>query len=523
MLRGGLLDRLDLAKAVREELESSTRLLPPRLDYLALTPNAAKVETLIRSAISRNAKASLASVVFADKPGAGTRPLNVMHLQDRILYRAITNVLADALPPRFSARPAFGDFVREPLGNADTKYISKTDINSYYVYVDHDLLGDELIAQTGDEHAVAALTNLLEQVMGRRFGLPQVHKASDILGDTYIDPVRRRLRRAGYDVFTYSDDFRIGSQSLGAARLALEECAAEARVLGLVLNERKTFTYGRDKYVESLDSFSAAERRLLQDEGPLLDVNLFLLADGYDDDVESDVSSEPILEGLDETESGFDDEGHPEPTAGVSISGDPELEQRARIARRVWHLWGDKASPDYNAPIMLDLLEKTLPVLGTAGERGPLHELSQLLRSAPGLTPQIASYLNQYAATGIEARSDVREALSDISDEDTLSVWQKMWLADVGGRIRRTSEPARYVEWLTRCVETGPDALAATAGAALGRLGYGDPEVLAQALNRVGGEWSPMIVWGLGQLNRDRAKDLSDKELDRLLFSMEET
>jgi hypothetical protein len=33
----------------------------------------------------------------------------------------------------------------------------------------------------------------------RRVGLPQVHSASDVLGDTYIDPVRRRMLRKHAD------------------------------------------------------------------------------------------------------------------------------------------------------------------------------------------------------------------------------------------------------------------------------------------------------------------------------------
>jgi len=79
-----------------------------------------------------------------------------------------------------------------------------------------------------------------------------VHTASDILGDTYIDPVRRRMLIRGYATFTYSDDFRIASQTLGAARAAVEACAEEVRGLGLVLNDRKTYTYGTRKYRESL-------------------------------------------------------------------------------------------------------------------------------------------------------------------------------------------------------------------------------------------------------------------------------
>lgn len=140
--------------------------------------------------------------------------------------------------------------------NQSNAYIASTDITAYYQYIDHDVLADELIAQTGDFHAVTALTDLLHQVMGGRVGIPQVHSSSDILGDTYIDPIRRTLIRAGYDAYSYADDFRIGCHNLGSARAALELCSAAAHELGLVLNDAKTFTYGRDTYDQALGRVS---------------------------------------------------------------------------------------------------------------------------------------------------------------------------------------------------------------------------------------------------------------------------
>jgi hypothetical protein len=90
--------------------------------------------------------------------------------------------------------------------------------------------------------AVDSLLAVLASTMGRSVGIPQVHPASDVLGDTYIDPVRRRMIRHGYYTFTYADDFRITAASLGRARAAVEACAIEIRRRGVVLNERKTLT-----------------------------------------------------------------------------------------------------------------------------------------------------------------------------------------------------------------------------------------------------------------------------------------
>jgi hypothetical protein len=147
----------------------------------------------------------------------------------------------------------------------DVKYVSKTDVTAYCEFVDHELPCAELIAQTGEELAAESLTELLASALGRGVGLPQVHPSSDVLGDTYIDPARGRLLRRGHAVFTYSDDFRIASRSLGDARASLEACAEEVHALGLVLNERKTYTYRTAKYRDSLTSFADAERRLFEE------------------------------------------------------------------------------------------------------------------------------------------------------------------------------------------------------------------------------------------------------------------
>ena len=146
----------------------------------------------------------------------------------------------------------------------DSRYVVKTDVTAYFEYVDHELLRAELLDQTGEEPTVDALLLVLGSVLGRLVGLPQVHPASDILGDCYIDPVRRRLIRRGYTTFMYADDFRIVAGTLGQAGAALEACSVEVRRRALVSNERKTFTYRRTTYEQSLGSYAEAERRLFE-------------------------------------------------------------------------------------------------------------------------------------------------------------------------------------------------------------------------------------------------------------------
>lgn len=498
-----VLAELDLTSAVESELQATTRLLPLRADQQALAERMSDVERYVRSGLRKDPAGQLTSILFASKQ-RGARPLNVWRLQDRVLYRALTQRLSASLPEQVRLRPSHAEFASLPLSNPDSRFINVTDISSFYVYVDHDILADELIAQTGDYSAVMALTDLLGNVMGGRVGIPQVHDSSDVLGDTYIDPIRRTLIRAGYDTYTYSDDFRIGAENLGQARSALELCASAAMRLGLVLNESKTFTFGRETYQETLGAWSEAEQRILEEE-QLVDEAEVL--GPYSDNG----SVAPLnLHDLDLVEGGFDEDD-----AEGEVREDDE---RQGLVGRVWSIWANPKSENHRAPVVRQLLAKALPNLGEVDHTGPLGEIGELLRMAPDLTPAVANYLLALSEHGPGRRRSIRNQLHEIASADTLSEWQQVWIAHVAGRIRRTRTAPPYVEWLEDCVRTEEGSLAAHAAEALGRLRYGDPRLLADTLDRVGEEHRPPIVWALGRLDAKLALSVANSAMDRLLL-----
>jgi Reverse transcriptase (RNA-dependent DNA polymerase) len=517
-----LLRRTSLSEAVRQELVSRNRLLPRRSDYAALATDPSAVEAWLRPRLHRGPSGRAASVVFADKGWRGSRPLHIMTLEDRVLYRALVGLIKEALPDRLRDREPIERFREAPLDVSDVEYISKTDVTAYYEFVDHELLCAELIAQTGEEVAVEALADLLASVLGRRVGLPQVHPASDVLGDTYIDPVRRRLLRRGYVVFTYSDDFRIASHSLGDARASLEACAMEVHALGLVLNERKTYTYGAENYRESLTSFADAERRLFEEgESPDSFGGLGFLDSDYPD--EEDDETAPATLGTSPLDSSVDEDD-------VFIAEDGEVAddvdpRRVRAAERAWELWehedeSEETQATQDAAITQSLLGRALPTLGMAGDDRPLNALSVLLRLEPALTPQIAAYLDAYAQGGRSTRTEIRSALDEVVNGNILSTWQGIWLAHAAGGVTRATGRHDYEDWLARCVTDGPDGLAATAAATLGRLGRGDADLVAAAVERVGPEWRRQAFWGLIGIDRVRAESTADDEMDRLLLAV---
>jgi hypothetical protein len=511
------LKRLDIRRAVEKELATGNRLLPRRPDLLLLAKHVDEVAAWLRPRLRKGTETAAADIILANKGWRGSRPLHSLALDHRVLYRAVVEELRLNLPLSIQNRSPIEEFRRAPLAVQGARYVSKTDVTAYYEYVDHEILLDELIAQTGDEQVVDVLGILLAQTMGRQLGLPQVSKMSDVLGDAYIDIARRRLLRKGYATFTYSDDFRMASSTLGEARAALEDCAHELRRLGLVMNERKTYTYGRGKYVKSLDAFRDAEARLF--DGP----DTLLLGDYADENAGEleeqafSLSSEPIGGELDESELVIDEVSDED-----GAQREPAL-ARVQAAGKAWELWVQEEESEevqwgIDAAITQSLLSLALPVLGAAGDSQPLADLHALLRYEPALTPQVAEYLIAYAGTGRAARQSVRDCLDKVVGDDILSSWQKVWLAYAAGALRGSRATRRHVAWLEQMVEREGDMLAGYAALALGRLGHGSADSLAAAIDRVGPAWRQLLLLGLAYLDFDHADRVAEHELDRLLL-----
>lgn len=516
-----LLSRLDLKRAAELEFTMSNRLMPRRADYVALAGQADEVRGLFRTRYAKGQFGDLAEIIFIEKNRRGRRPISEMTLRDKILFRALVDLIAESLPSHLVTRTSIEEFRNSPLKMDHVRYISKTDVTSYYEYVDHDRLADELEAQTGETPAIAALMDLLFRVMGRRLGLPQVHRSSDILGDTYIDPVRRRMRRAGYQVTTYADDFRIASPSLAHARQALETCAREVRSLGLTLNEAKTFTYTTPNYLISLHAFSAAEKQLFTDSGGEEEDLHLLFLDDYADETEVDLSEAPQALGSSAAQPVLEEDALDSALPDEVVVDNPA---QTRAAQKAWGIWVEEDESEatqstIEAAITEALLGRALPILGRSGDTAPIANLSQLLRLEPALTPQISKYMIELAATGPSARSKLRWRLDGLVIEENFSLWQKVWLAEAAGSIRPAKTEHSHYAWLQDCLSDPNPVLAATAAAALGRLRRGDVAKLTAALDQVGPTWRSLVLWGLAQIDLELALTVAEDKIERLLLN----
>jgi hypothetical protein len=516
-----LLTRLDILGATEQELTMANRLMPRRPDRLALARSAEQVSAMLSTGYRKDGYGDPVDLLFVEKNRRGRRPISEMTLRDRVLFRALVNLLAESLPEHIVTRTPNEVFKRSPMHVDDVRYVSKTDVTSYYEYVDHERLEHELEGQTGEAPAIAVLMELLGRMMGRRVGLPQVHRSSDILGDTYIDPVRRRMRRAGYEVFTYSDDFRIASRSLAEARQALEACAREVRELGLTLNEAKTYTYTAPNYLVSLSVFSDAERQLFDEsDGPAEDWRLLFTSNDYLEETQADESTEPHTLASSTAQPILDDDALTTAAVGEASA---QSDAQTRAAQKAWRIWAEEDESEekqstIDAAISETLLGRALPILGRAGDEAPLSNISALLRFEPALTPQISAYISALGATGSAVRTRIRRTLDSLTEESSFSVWQKVWLAEAAGTIRPARRIPKHYQWLRDCVNDPSPALAATASAAVGKLiDEADPARKA-ALDRVGPAWRTLVLWGIAQSDLDAANAAAEDRLERLLL-----
>jgi hypothetical protein len=237
----GVLSRLDLAAAAREEAAADEPLIPPVPGREYLTSADAGFVRWLTGQLESGMATSRGLIVHVPKTSVGSRPVAVWGLAERTVYRALVNVLLDTLGRRMDrSRAAYQIFVAAPLEYAKTLppsprvastdrfsapwpeglnvYVVKADITAFYEYVDHDILGRELLVQTGEHAVVDCLLDLLAGVQGRRYGLPQLLGPSDELSDIYIQRVHRAIRRRGWPAWRYNDDFRIAVESFADAK-----------------------------------------------------------------------------------------------------------------------------------------------------------------------------------------------------------------------------------------------------------------------------------------------------------------
>ncbi len=191
------------------------------------------------------------------KPGTSNkRPLGIPTVKDRIVQTAIKHVLEPIFEASFTQesygfRPNRGP--KDALRRVDTllktgyTFVVDADIKSYFDTIDHELLMELIKVRVADSRCLKLLADYLSQdIMSETSnwkpegGTPQGAVISPLLANIYLTPVDVAIKKAGFKMVRYADDFVILCESEDQAHHALKyvkELLTEAR---LMLNKEKT-------------------------------------------------------------------------------------------------------------------------------------------------------------------------------------------------------------------------------------------------------------------------------------------
>jgi hypothetical protein len=414
----GLLSEGDIATALGAEIVLPRRLMPPDPIYPALI---GREDVATQWAHDRLAGAFMPTpeeTVAVSKGRHGVRPVAVWDIPSRLAYRALTAKIEPHLPPLVRSRARWQEFQRAPL-QRDGRYIVTSDIAACYQQIDHGLLSEELLIQTGEHDVVDAVTALLREASGRTYGLPQQSHASDVLAEAFLARLERALVRRGLQVDRYNDDFRFTCASWSEVVRSIELLEEEARRVGLSVNDLKTVTWGKKKYEEHLDE--ADELRGEIAEEAELDLTHF----------DADPYGVVIAE-------------EPDPRDVDLLSAMRVLERWTKVAGR-----GNvpaRRRAEHRATV--ELIPYALGTLGAVPETAPdvLGHCMRLLRFERTLSPAVAKYLS--------TRQDGRMVLDAfdalLRSKSYLNGWQTWWLQEPVARLVGFAEGTgskRRLEW----------------------------------------------------------------------------
>lgn len=426
-------DTLELVQAVEACLRFGLEHFPPLAADECLSSNPNVVASQVRSRI-KHGYPVVAEIIAYPRKLFGIRPVTVMSLGGRALYRALVDKIRPSLAE--SSRGAGKWQAHRSFGlQSSSSHIVEFDIASCYEYVDHKLLLEELVLRSGEPAISSALIALLGEVQGRGLGLPQLSYESDVLADTYLDVMTRRLVREPYETSRFADDFRVLAGSFEQAGLIIERSSEIARGLGLVLSTEKTKIFTRSTLVSRHSTDEGILAQYFTDAQEAIDRARQLVSSDYaseeDDDEDSSEEFDPEYFEFDVYRTILDDW-----LAGADPwgeKGDTQEKLRGLMPRVLSVLRHDPAPIDQNRLIVL------------AQHDAPLFE-------------SVISYIAGRIKDGYLVRMDPWDetesywkVLDQLARQQRQTPWSKLWLI-YAARIHPTevfsAEEVSMADWL---------------------------------------------------------------------------
>ena len=185
-----------------------------------------------------------------------TRPLGIPSVRDRTCQQALANRLDPIFekvfdPSSFGYRKgrktadALAKIWREL--EAGNEWIVDADLKDYFGSVDH----DKLMALVSMQIADGRVLDLIQQTLkagyeekGRRYetprGTPQGGVVSPMLSNILLTPFDKEMRRKGYQLTRWADDWVVTCRTRAEANSVLAQATKILEKLGVTLNREKT-------------------------------------------------------------------------------------------------------------------------------------------------------------------------------------------------------------------------------------------------------------------------------------------
>jgi len=167
-----------------------------------------------------------------------TRPLGIPTVKDRIVQAALKSVIEPIFEQQFldmsyGFRPGRGckDALREVASSLKQGkcWVVDADIQGYFDNIPHGRLMERITETISDGKIVSLIERYLKQDILAETkswspikGTPQGAVLSPLLANIYLHPLDKIIKRDGYDMIRYADDFVILCQTREEAEKALE-------------------------------------------------------------------------------------------------------------------------------------------------------------------------------------------------------------------------------------------------------------------------------------------------------------
>jgi RNA-directed DNA polymerase len=185
-----------------------------------------------------------------------TRPLGIPSVYDRVCQQALVNRLEPIFeavfdPSSFGYRKgrktadALAKIWREV--EAGNEWIVDADLKDYFGSVDHEKLMDLVGKQIADGRVLKLIQQTLTagyEAKGLQYatprGTPQGGVISPLLSNILLTPFDKEMRRRGYQLTRWADDWVVTCRTRAEAEYALARAAKILEQLGVTLNRDKT-------------------------------------------------------------------------------------------------------------------------------------------------------------------------------------------------------------------------------------------------------------------------------------------